>query len=151
MPLLSIYYTTEICLPCEIEKVVVNQTCKINVIRSDDDDDNDSCEWRREFSSFVVSFFKVHTCIESESTIADYFALNDLTEICLIQQCGYEHDQHCDKCHSLDVVRKTTSASRTGDSLQLWCRKRLGFMPLQVCSASHPRVEKPSVVIRKAR
>ena len=38
---------------------------------------------------FVVSFFKVHTCIESDSTISDYFALSDLTEICLIQQCGY--------------------------------------------------------------
>ena len=42
-----------------------------------------------EFSSFVVSFFKVHTCIESDSTISDYFALLDLTEICLIQQCVY--------------------------------------------------------------
>lgn len=55
---------------------------------SDDDDDYDN-EWRREFSSFVVSFFKVHTCTESDSTISDYFALIDLTEICLMQHFGY--------------------------------------------------------------
>ena len=34
---------------------------------------------------FCCLFFKV----ESESNIADYFILSDLTEICLIQQCGY--------------------------------------------------------------
>ena len=69
---------------------MVNQTCKItnNLIRSDDDDDDNDSEWRSEFSFFVVPFFKVHTCIESESTIADCFALSDLTEICLMQQCG---------------------------------------------------------------
>ena len=53
-----------------LKRLWSTKQCKINVIRSDDDDDNDSCEWRREFSSFVLFlFFKVHTCIESESTL----------------------------------------------------------------------------------